>query len=188
MGAIVKQLACSDVGMALQAPIVSMYDARKNAGFSSGSLAFQESLDLIISLAGAYSQTWIVVDALDECDPAKRQKFLDSLHTIIKSSSGIVKIFVSSRNDHDIVRRLDGVPNHWIEAKDNREDIKHFVEAEITRCIDSGELLGGVVDGVLKENIIESLTQGSQEMYNSPPILNIVELYTKVNHSQVSLG
>lgn len=168
MSAIVKQLACSAVGLALQEPVVSMYTARKAAGFSSNSLSFHESLDLIISLASAYSQTSIVVDALDECDPLKRRKFLDSLQTIIKSSSGIVKIFVSSRDDNDIVRQLDGVPNLWIEAKDNKDDIERFVELEITRCIDSGELLDGVVDNGLKGRIIETLTKGSEGMYNSP--------------------
>lgn len=168
MSAIVKQLSCLEIGSALQTPVVTMYNARKEAGFSSNSLAFQESLDLIISLGAAYSQTSIVVDALDECDPLKRRKFLDSLETIIKCSSGLIKIFVSSRDDNDIVRRLDGVPNLWIEAKDNKDDIERFVEAEITRCIDSGELLGGVVDEGLRGRIIESLTSGSQGMYNSP--------------------
>lgn len=164
MSALVKQLACLEVGTNLQAPIVSLYDTRNKAGFSSGALAFQESLDLIISLTGTYSQTSIVVDALDECDPNKRRKFLDSLQTIITSSSGIVKIFVSSRDDHDIVRRLDGLPNHWIEAKDNQDDIEQFVGSEITRCIDSGDLLNGAVDNRLKGRIIESLTNGSQGM------------------------
>lgn len=186
MSAIVKQLASSAAGLALQAPVVNMYAARKAAGFSSNSLAFQESLALIISLAGAYSHTSIVVDALDECDPLKRRKFLDSLQTIIKSgsASGIVKIFVSSRDDHDIVRRLDGVPNHWIEAKDNKVDIERFVESEITNCIDSGELLDGVVDNGLRGRIIESLTEGSQGMYDSecPPFLKLNWILKSIPH------
>lgn len=168
MSALVKQLSCLEIGSHLQASVVSMYTARKKSGFSSNSLSFQESLDLIISLTSAYSQTLIVVDALDECDPLKRRRFLDALETIIKFSSGLVKIFVSSRDDNDIVRRLDGVPNLWIEAKDNKDDIERFVESEIARCIESGELLDGVVDNGLQGKIIESLTQGSQGMYTYP--------------------
>lgn len=171
-----KQLSCLEVGSALQAPVVSIYNARKQTGFSSNSLAFKESLALIISLTGAYSQTTIVVDALDECDPLKRQRFLHSLEEIINCSSGLVKIFVSSRDDNDIVRQLDGVPNLWIEAKDNKDDIECFVESEINRCIDSGELLDGVVDKGLRGKIIESLTKGAQGMYNFQ--LHTVKLYT----------
>lgn len=164
MSAIVKQLSCVQVGSDLQTPIVSLYNDRKKAGFSSNSLLFQESLALIISLSRSYPQISIVIDALDECDPLKRGKFLASLETIIKSSVGLVKIFVSSRDDNDIVRRLDGVPNLWIEATDNRDDIKHYVETEITRCINGGELLNGVVKRELKQRIIESLTNGAQGM------------------------
>lgn len=167
MSTLVKQLCCLKVGSAVQTPVVDMYNARKKAGFSSNSLAFQESLDLIISLAGTYAETSIVVDALDECDPLKRRNFLDSLETIIKSASGLVKIFVSSRDDNDIVRKLDGVPNLWIEAKDNHDDIQHFVETEIKRCIDSQELLNGDVNAELQRKIITTLTQGSNGMYNS---------------------
>lgn len=122
MSAIVKQLSCLKAGFALQKQVVSMYNARKSSGFSSNSLAFKESLDLIISLADTYTQISIVIDALDECDPQERRKFLDSLQTIIKTSR-LVKIFVSSRDDDDIIRRLDGVPNLWIEARDNEDDI-----------------------------------------------------------------
>lgn len=184
MSALVKQLSCLEVGSALQTPIVSMYNTRKQTGFSSNSLGFEESLNLIISLTIAYSETTIVVDALDECDPLKRRRFLHCLEKIIKDSSGLVKIFVSSRDDNDIVRQLDGVANLWIEAKDNKDDSERFVESEITRCIDSRELLDGVVNKDLREKIIESLTNGAQGMYNSQ--LNIVECM--LNHLKVSLG
>lgn len=164
MSAIVKQLSCLKVGFALRKQVVNMYNARKSSGFSSNSLAFQESLDLIISLADTYTQTSIVIDALDECDPQERRKFLDSLRTIIKTSR-LVKIFVSSRDDSDIVRRLDGVPNLWIEVRDNEDDIQRFVQKEVTRCIESKDLLNGKVTEELKGEIIMSLANKAQGMY-----------------------
>ncbi|KAL0631457.1 hypothetical protein Q9L58_009678 [Maublancomyces gigas] len=164
MSAIVKQLSCLKVGLALQKQVVSMYNTRKSSGFSSNSLAFQESLDLIISLADTYTQTFIVIDALDECDPHNRRKFLDSLQTIIKTSR-LVKIFASSRDDNDIVRRLDGVPNLWIEARDNEGDIRRFVQKEVTRCIESKDLLNGKVTEELEGKIIMSLTNRAQGMF-----------------------
>ncbi|KAL0632096.1 hypothetical protein Q9L58_009028 [Maublancomyces gigas] len=172
MSAIVKQLSCLKAGLALQTAVLSTYNAKKEAGFSSNSLEFQESLNIIISLTSIYSETYIVIDALDECDPLKRRRFLASLETIIKSSSGLVKIFVSSRDDDDIVRRLHGVPNLWIEAKDNRNDIQRFVEREISRCITQGDLLNGVVEDEMRTRIIKTLIEKSHGMYNShyPPV------------------
>lgn len=166
MSTIVKQLSCLRAGLALQTAVLSVYKAKKAAGFSSNSLAFQESPDIIISLRSIYSQITIVIDALDECDPLKRQRFLSSLEAIVGSSSeGLVKIFLSSRDDNDIVRRLNAVPNLWIEAKDNRNDIQRFVQREISRCITEGDLLNGVVNDEMRTRIIETLIDKSQGMY-----------------------
>lgn len=165
MSTIVKQLSSPQDGLPLRKEIISAYEARKQSGVSSKSLAFQESLDLIISLANTYLHTTIVVDALDECDPENRKRFLYSLQTIINDSSSLVKIFVSSRDDSDIVLQLKDVPNISIEAKDNEKDIQKFIQQEVTRCIKDKELLRGEVDEKLKEKIIASLTNGSQGMY-----------------------
>lgn len=154
----------------LRKEVIDVYEARKKSGFSSISLAFNESLRLIHLLVETYQQTTIVVDAIDECDPLKRKGFLDSVKTIVNSPSTgrIVKVFISSRNDNDIVLRLDEVPNLWIEAKDNQEDIRRFVQEEVTRCIEDQELLYGNVTNELKQKIITSLTNGSQGMYMPP--------------------
>jgi hypothetical protein len=48
--------------------------------------------------------TVIVIDALDECDPGKRADLFDLLNDIRDQSLNLVKIFVSSRDDSDIVR------------------------------------------------------------------------------------
>lgn len=164
--AIVKQLSCLRVGsrLPLQEPVVDAYEARKREGFCSGSLAFQESLDLIISLTGMYRQTAIVIDALDESDAVMRARFLGSLGTIIRSSTSLVKIFVSSRDDDDIVLRLEQVPNVYIEAKDNIGDIERFVRVEVNRCIEGKMLLRGRVSEELKKDVISVLTSGSHGM------------------------
>lgn len=165
MSTIVKQLSCLQHGLPLQKEVVNVYEARKKSGFSSKSLAFQESLDLIISLVNIYPQTAVVVGALGGCGPGGRKRFLRSLQTIINNSSSLVKIFVSSRDDSDIVLRLNGVPNLSIEAEDNEEDIRTFVLKEVTRCIEDKELLRGNVSEELREKIVTNLTAGSHGMY-----------------------
>lgn len=50
--------------------------------------------------------TTIVIDALDECNSNERQYLLDSIEQILQDSFSLVKIFVSSRDDQDIVCTL----------------------------------------------------------------------------------
>lgn len=146
-------------------PVISAYRESMADGFSSGALSFKRGLGLIITLVNIYPQTTIVIDALDECDPSKRGKFLTSLRTIVNSTTSLVKIFVSSRDDDDIVLRLEKTPNLWIKATDNTGDIKRFVELEVERVIEDGELLRGKVSEKLKQSVITTLINGSHGMY-----------------------
>lgn len=83
----------------------------------------------------------------------------------MESSTSLVKIFVSSRNDDDIVLRLEKLPNLWIEAADNAGDIERFVQKEVIRCKEDGDLFRGSVTDELLEKIVSSLTTRSQGMY-----------------------
>ena len=42
----------------------------------------------------------------------------------------LVKIFVASRNDQDIVAELETVPNLFIKATDNLKDIERYIIRE----------------------------------------------------------
>lgn len=200
MRTIVKQLSSPEggPGLALRKEVIAVYEARREAGFLPDSLSSEESLRLIHLLIDTYQQTTIVIDALDECDPMKRRRFLDSLEIITNSHStgSLVKIFVSSRDDNDIVRRLNNVSNIWIEAKDNQQDIQMFVREEVGRCIAMGELLGGKVSMELKEMIITTLTAGSHGMYGPlhqlekferDPVLQVLPFLPHV-HLSIRLG
>ncbi|KAH8147134.1 uncharacterized protein LAJ45_08934 [Morchella importuna] len=111
------------------------------------------------------NETTIVIDALDEYDQEKGKKFLMSLRKIVESSTSLVKIFVSSRNDDDIVLKLEKLPNLWIKAADNAGDIERFVQKEVIRCKKDGDLLRGSIKDELLEKIISSLTTRSQGMF-----------------------
>ena len=73
----------------------------------------------------------IIIDALDECDPARRHELLLALERIRDESVNLVKMFVSSRDDQDIVRRLNNSPDVFIHATDNCEDIENFVRCQV---------------------------------------------------------
>lgn len=187
MRSLVKQLSCPQGGWQLRKEVVQVYGSRKQSGFASGSLVFTESLNLILSLVNTYSQTTIIVDALDECDPLNRDELLHSLGTIISNSSSLVKIFVSSRDDSDIVLRLEDIPNLSIRARDNEKDIQRFVRDEITRRIERKELLRGKVSEELKEKIINTVTEGSDGMYRSD-FVRLFKTHTLTSHFKVLMG
>ena len=100
---IARQLPSLQPGHPLLPPTVAAYKKREMEGFASESLGIGESRLLIHQLAEYYPLTTIVIDALDECDPERRTVPLETLESILQESSSMVKIFVSSRDDQDIV-------------------------------------------------------------------------------------
>jgi hypothetical protein len=167
--ALVKQLAT--ISSQLPEPIVSIYKQRKAGGFLSGPLALEESRCLIAELIRLSRQTAICIDALDECDKNARGKLLSVLTDLPRSSSKPVKIFVASRDDDDIMLRLDDYPNFDIGSRDNSSDMEQFVHAEIEKCIADKQLLRGRVGPELKAYIISTLISRASGMYGTIPFV-----------------
>lgn len=162
--AILRQLACTKTGE-LYAPVIDYYKALKNDGFASGDLGIRDSTNLIIQLLKeVYPKTTIVIDALDECDPKARENLFEALQNITSLAPDLVKIFVSSRDDDDIKQNFEGLPNLYIEANDNAEDIARFVESKVSECIQKRKLLKGKVKPQLKESICKSLSNDANGM------------------------
>jgi hypothetical protein len=163
--AVVKQLACLRTGLPLQDAIVREYNERKKDGFSKGFLQLDTSIEIILELAQNYPQTTIILDALDECDVHKRNELIKALRSVVDKASNLVKIFVSSRDDDDIVFQLEKTSNLSIKASDNIGDIERFVKAEISKSIEEGRLLRRVeVDENLKLRLITTLINGADGM------------------------
>ena len=161
---IVKQLSIVDSGSPLPEAVVSLYRKHKKDGFKSGKLQVDESKNLITQLTEGFHETIIVIDALDECDKGSRDKLLDALKSILEEETRRVKVFVTSRDDDDIVLHLSGVPNVYIQSSDNSSDIKTFIEGEVEQCILKKKLLRGSVDPELKELITSTLANKAQGM------------------------
>jgi hypothetical protein len=151
MQSLVRQLSVQLPEHGVPGPISDEYEQREKNAFSSRHLSFQECQKLIISLLDIYPQTTIAIDALDEIDRKSRKPFLESLSTIAQASRNLVKIFVSSRDDDDIILELEAVPNLYIDAADNTGDIERFILREINSSIDRRILLRGEVDDQLKK-------------------------------------
>lgn len=107
----------------------------------------------------------IVIDAVDECDPLLRDDLLETLEDIIQNSPTLVKIFVSSRDDQDIVCHLEGYPNLELSSERNSDDINNFLIFETDRLIQRRKLLRHTSDrDGLRSLIIERLREGAQGM------------------------
>jgi hypothetical protein len=164
MQSLVRQLSVQLPAHGVPKPVLDEYEKREKNAFSSRYLSFRECQKLIISLLDIYPQTTIAIDALDEINRKSRKPFLEALSTIAQESKSLVKIFVSSRDDDDIILQLQAVPNLYVDAADNAGDIERFILREINSSIDRQILLRGEVDDRLKRQIISSLVEKADGM------------------------
>lgn len=165
MASIARQLSSTQPGCPLLPPTVAAYNKREIEGFASGSLSIDESSALIIQLAEQFPITTIVIDALDECDPEKRADLLEALESILRESASLVKIFVSSRDDQDIVWHLRSYPNLELSSGKNKDDIISFVQRETDSLVRRGKLLRWSTDKEnLRTKIMEKVTEDADGM------------------------
>jgi hypothetical protein len=65
-----------------------------------------ENKDLLLNMTPAYSCTFLVLDALDECDPQLRGQLIELFQHLVTVSTGL-KVLISSRWDGDIKHQLE---------------------------------------------------------------------------------
>jgi len=171
IASIARQLSSLRPGFPLLDSAITTYLKKEAEGFASGPLRINESCALIIQLVEHYPLTTIVIDALDECDPERRANLLETLETILQESSHLVKIFVSSRDDQDIVCHLKYYPNLEIVSSRNMYDIVSFVESETRALITKKKLLRfSSKKEELEKVIIDQVTKGASGMYVVVPL------------------
>ena len=121
-----------------------------------------------MTAAGQFEDTFLVVDALDECDSTVRHGMLKFLREIVDDSRLLVKVFVTSRREADIedeFKRLDR-PTLMIEARSVAADIEKYVTDEVRRLRkgQDGQRLY-VKSARLESKIIQTLTGKADGMY-----------------------
>lgn len=157
-------MACVQPTNVILDPAREVYQSRRRNGFAAGSLTLAESTSLLVELCNHRHLTTIVIDALDECDPESRSELLDTLSTILEDSKELIKIFVSSREERDIICHLEGRVNLQVAARNNEADIGQFVDVEVDRLIRTRQLLSGKVPQDLKQQTKEVLRNQAHGM------------------------
>lgn len=154
IGSLLKQLSmrCET----LDPKIMSAY---KN-GTSLDKKSSENSLATILA---SFEQTFIVVDALDECCVEERKAIVKLLTRLLKGSR--VKVFLTSRPEIDLHRLLQDSASHAIDANDTAKDIRPFVAAALDDYITSGALLSGKVTPELRAELVDILSVQADGMY-----------------------
>lgn len=185
--AILKQLVLCKADWESESPTAKEYKRRREEADEDGSDV--ERLDVSettqhITDAVAEMPVTIIIDALDECHPDQRHQLLQALDLLLEKSAHLVKVFVSSRDDIDIVLKLRKHRNIYIGVDDNKQDINRFIQSEVQKVQSEGRLLKGMVSSELQDSITKSLATKAQGMCVA--FQNYDRL--KVNRLQVSLG
>jgi ankyrin repeat domain-containing protein 50 len=156
----VRQLSTTRNGDAIQPSLIQFYTQKRQKGFASENLNIEETESLLHQFIGIYPQTTLVLDALDECDPQTRARFIEVLDNLLQQSSKPIKIFISSRPDSDIKHRFESGPNVGIRATDNQEDIAKFLATKIEKQ----ERWRNKISVGLREEVVQTLRDKSQGM------------------------
>ena len=142
-----------------------------------------ETTNQIVGIASKMPVT-ILIDALDECRPDKRHELLSALDLILERSAQLVKVFVSSRDDVDIILKLQKHPNIYIGISDNKEDIHRYIQFAIQKAQSDGRLLKGTVSPDLIKLITKTLAMKAEGMY----VISLAFGMHEAKYGKVSLG
>lgn len=86
---------------------------------------------ILTTLIRSYTSTTFILDALDECDDEPCAELMTTLQTLMEQCSNL-KLFISSRPDRDIQRYFGSQPLIEIQATDNQNDIRKYVQDKLS--------------------------------------------------------
>lgn len=112
----------------------------------------------LLESVNGYSQTSIIIDALDECYEHSRWQLIDVIRELVSKSDRPLKVFISSRPDEYIKTQFSG-KSIEIHAINNQDDIEKFVNAEIDK-----PRHWGPISQSLRSDIVRTVREGSQGM------------------------
>lgn len=118
---------------------------------------------LLVSLCNQYTRTYIVVDALDECEAIRERRLLLLVFEILSNTP--TRLFVTSRpNNEDIFEAFDKASQITIAAPES--DLRRYT---IERIEERNNFVNRLTPE-LKESIISTISTAASGMYGSPYI------------------
>jgi len=134
-----------------------------------GSLYTEPTLDELFGLLAKVTQlsaiTYFIVDGLDECSDHERRRLLLYLQNLTTARKDGIKVLISSREDGDISHSVQNYRKVSLDSSQNSTDIDAFVETELHRRVEEGNLVVGHPSMI--QEIQEALNRGSDGMHVS---------------------
>ncbi|KAL8748477.1 MAG: hypothetical protein Q9184_007276 [Pyrenodesmia sp. 2 TL-2023] len=185
---IIRQLSATQAGTTLEPAAKQKCDELTSTTTEPSKPVMSECVDIALALT-SYFPVVILIDGLDELQAgtatekmqSSRNDLIESLHEIFKKSSNTVKLFFSVVSDGPAEARLRRMfatpamddtkpPDSWhiieVNGTKNSGDVSTYVDKEIAKRISSGDLLGGEVDGELRDMIKDRLIERSNGMFS----------------------
>jgi hypothetical protein len=99
------------------------------------------------------------LDALDECEVQNQVDLIEVFDYLLAQAFNPLKIFISSRPDYNIRRKLKDRANIEIQANDNYDDITKFVNTRISQ-----HARWDTMDPIFRNQIATTLQEKSKGM------------------------
>ncbi|GAM38758.1 hypothetical protein TCE0_033f09754 [Talaromyces pinophilus] len=140
---------------------------------------FEEITDVFFSVVAGFSRTFIIVDALDECNisDGARSKFMSTIFDIHARTHA--NIFATSRFIPDIKKEFEKRGSDWLEIRATDEDVRRYLDGH------KSQLRSFVLeDPELEEKIKATIVKAADGMFLLAK-LHLDSLEDKINLTQV---
>lgn len=122
----------------------------------------KELIEIICAAVELFPQVFIIIDGLDECKKNVCQDVLVLIKRLIHKRSPCVKIFVSCREEDQILQSLSHYSHIQISTEAVFRDISAFIQGTVRSRLQSGELK--IHNSNLEKDIIHRLEAKAQGM------------------------
>ena len=143
----------------LIAKVQQAHDERRGC-FDIGELT-----ELLLDFAANSLETYFILDGLDECVPAEREKVFSFFKRLLqgKATSSTCRVLISSRDEVNVIQEIPSCTRLPIRDTDIKEDICEYVCNTVDDLLQTRKLK--VRDDSLIADIKEKLINGAQGMY-----------------------
>lgn len=162
LGSLVKQLLYwVQIPQDIASEIDRSYRYRPNTRKPTAN----ELKSILLSAIKLYTghRVCFVIDGIDECRIEERSKLLKLLKELAESNDIMVKIFVASRDEIDIMQQLEQYPSIRISEANTMDDISLFIRESIESKAMTQDIV--VRDPKLLDDITNALLDGACGMY-----------------------
>ena len=140
-------------------------EARMPPGYGEGgqTIGVTELVDLVFIAIKLSGSTFVILDGLDECEKETRQQMISFLGRLSELKGAISKTLILCREEDQLLRSLQGIPQIRINSSALEGDIKSYVTGSVSSKIRSGELR--IRNPSLEQEIISELVSKAHGMF-----------------------